>query len=182
MNAFPTSRLACPTLGPGPSEVVATGKQVNAPGLASTIQRSPLTVLPFIRPPIRYIEPSLLDTAFTAAPYRGNGFVCWTVKLRGRMTQGYGEEFMVGDSDERNGACGAGDRWARSYGTMSAGLQCQSNFLHWPYRLQSSVLRAISNVLVPHNLLLRTWRYCANRVLDRLRCPLLLLRRSPTCA
>lgn len=53
MKALPTSKLACPTRGPGPSLVVATGKQVMFPGPASTIHRSPFTVLPLISPPIK---------------------------------------------------------------------------------------------------------------------------------
>lgn len=114
MKAFPTSKLACPTLGPGPSDVVATGKHVNAPGLASTIHRSPFTVLPLIRPPMRYIEPSLLDTPLTAAPYRGNGFVCWTVKFNCLETHGYGDGASEGRSADRAGGC-MGGRIERIY-------------------------------------------------------------------
>lgn len=88
MNALPTSRLACPTLGPGPSEVVATGKQLKLPGPASTIHRSPFTVLPLIKPPMRYTEPSLLAVALTAAPYLGKGLVCETVKFSCREDHG----------------------------------------------------------------------------------------------
>ena len=49
INAFPTSKLACPTLGPGPSAKVVTGAHDSE--LLSIFQISP-TVTPSINPPI----------------------------------------------------------------------------------------------------------------------------------